>query len=351
MKKKSKIKNQYYLPPGSIVSNAISNAETKIEIISFNEDFFEEKVCKNIDELFFEDRIGFNTWINVDGIHNNEIIEKIGKKFNIHYLTLEDVVNVDQRPKYENYDAYNVAFLKLLFYENDILKTEQLSIILTEKYIITFQEIIGGDPFNAIRERLRQAKGRVRKCGADYLAYALIDAVVDSYFIILDEVERKVDEFDLKLQEAPTPEILKQLHHARRELLFMRKSVAPMRELILNMSRDDDKLFTQTTQIYMRDLLDHQIRITESIDNYREIISEMVESYMSGTSFKMNEIMKVLTVISTFFIPLTFIVGVYGMNFDNMPELHTKYGYYFVWLAMIITVLSLLYYFRKKDWL
>ncbi len=347
----NKSQNQYYLPPGSIVSNALSKLDVEIEVIRFNEEIFEEKCVLVIEEIFIDERNSCFTWINVNGIHNNEVVEAVGKKFNIHYLTLEDIVNVDQRPKFEDYDNYNVAFLKLLYYENNILKTEQLSIILTEKYIITFQEIEGGDPFNAIRERLRQSKGRVRKSGADYLAYALIDAVVDSYFIILDKIENHIELFEKQIQEEPSPELLKKLHHSRRELLFMRKSVTPMRELILLMSRDDDRFFKPSTQIYMRDLLDHHVRITESIDNYREIISEMVESYLSTTSYKMNEVMKVLTVISTFFIPLTFIVGVYGMNFDNMPELHSKYGYYIVLIVMAITVLFLFTYFRRKKWL
>jgi len=347
----TKANNQYYMPPGSVITNAESCEIVDIEIINFNENSFEQRHTTNAKDILVNTDPNIITWYNINGIHNTKLIEDIGKKFNIHALTLEDIANVDQRPKFEDFNNYNVAIMKLLYFENTEIKTEQLCIILTDNYIITFQELQGGDPFNAIRLRLKQAQGRVRKCGADYLAYALIDAVVDSYFVMLDGFEKKLDDYDTKLLQHATPELLKQLHHSRRELLFMRKSITPMRELILSMSRQDDKFFKPTTQLYMRDLLDHQIRITESIENYREIIAEMIESYMSSSSFKMNEVMKVLTVISTFFIPLTFIVGVYGMNFDYMPELHSRYGYAFVWLAMLTTVIILLIYFRGRKWL
>jgi magnesium transporter len=223
--------------------------------------------------------------------------------------------------------------------------------VLTQFGVITFQEIKGGDPFEAIRERIRQGKGRVRKMGADYLAYALMDAVVDSYFIMLGEFGDRLDVIDAELTDDPDEETIRKLRKIKRELLFMRKVLLPMRETITVMQRDENNLIKPEIAVFVRDLQDHVIRVIETIENYRDIVGEMIDTYMSMLSNRMNQIMKVLTIISTIFIPLTFIAGIYGMNFDYMPELHEHIGYPLVLAFMALTAISLLWYFRKKRWM
>jgi magnesium transporter len=238
-----------------------------------------------------------------------------------------------------------------MLYREEELRTEQLCIVLTQFGVITFQEIKGGDPFEAIRERIRQGKGRVRKMGADYLAYALMDAVVDSYFIMLGEFGDRLDVIDAELTDDPDEETIRKLRKIKRELLFMRKVLLPMRETITVMQRDENNLIKPEIAVFVRDLQDHVIRVIETIENYRDIVGEMIDTYMSMLSNRMNQIMKVLTIISTIFIPLTFIAGIYGMNFDYMPELHEHIGYPLVLAFMALTAISLLWYFRKKRWM
>lgn len=293
---------------------------------------------------------GMVQWINVDGIHNVELIDSIGKHFKIHPLTLEDVVNINQRPKFEDYDNYVVSIMKMIYYDTE-LHAEQLSIVLMEGMVISFQEVDGGDAFDLIRNRIRQGKGRIRKMGADYLAYALHDAVVDCYFNILEKIGDKIELLEEELINEPTKETMRQLHHLKREMIFVRKAVWPMRELINNMQRSENELITSSTDIYLRDVHDHAIRVIDSVETFRDLLSGMMDIYLSSVSNRMNEVMKVLTIITTIFVPVTFIAGVYGMNFDNMPELHSRWGYSITWAVMLAMMITMVIYFRKKRWL
>jgi magnesium transporter len=289
-------------------------------------------------------------WMNVDGIHREELIEAIGKKFNIHPLTLEDIVNTNQRPKFEDYENYVVAIMKMLYYDTE-LHAEQLSVVLMEGMVISFQEVHGGDAFDLIRNRIRQGKGRIRKMKADYLAYALIDAVVDCYFNILEKIGDKIEVLEEDLIDEPTKETMQHLHYMKREMIFVRKAVWPMRELVNNMERCETTLIQPSTDIYLRDVHDHVVRVIDTVETYRDLLSGMMDIYLSSVSNKMNEVMKVLTIITTIFVPVTFIAGVYGMNFEFMPELHSHWGYALIWAAMLTIMISLLIYFRRKKWL
>lgn len=338
-------------PPGTIVySGKDSTEKVKITLIEYNETKFIEKSFYDFSQCLEAVDPGMIKWINVDGIHDVELIETIGKHFNIHSLTLEDIAHTNQRSKFEDYDTYVVSIMKMIYYDSEI-RSEQLSVILMEGMVISFQEIHGGDAFDMIRTRLRQGKGRVRKMGADYLAYALLDAVVDCYFNILEKFGDRIELLEEELMDAPSKQTLKQLHHMKREMIFLRKAVWPMRELINNLERSETELIKPGTDIYLRDLHDHSVRVIDTVETFRDLLSGMMDIYLSSVSNRMNEVMKVLTIITTIFVPVTFIVGVYGMNFDYMPELHSTWGYPLTWLVIIITIVSLLVYFRRQKWM
>ena len=339
------------LPPGTLeVVDNLEREEVIITLIEFNENSFSERRISTFQDIL--DCKNGNTvkWINVDGIHNISLVEQIGKAFNIHPLTLEDIVNTDQRPKFEDYEFYDVAMMKMLYYDTS-LHAEQLSIILLENMVISFQEIHGGDAFDPIRDRIKMAKGRIRKCGADYLAYALIDSIVDSYFKILEKIGDKLEALDEEIMTEPQPDSMRKLHAMKLEMIFLRKSVWPLRDMISNIERSESQLFKESTAVYLRDVHDHTIRVIETVESYRDLISGMMDIYLSSLSNRMNEVMKVLTIISTIFIPVTFIAGVYGMNFNYMPELQSKWGYIGVWVVMLSVMISLVFYFRRKKWL
>ncbi len=339
------------MPPGTLeVIGIQEKEEVIITLIEYNETSFNEMRITNFEDILSRQNQDTVKWINVDGIHNLSIVEHIGKAFQIHPLTLEDIVNTDQRPKFEDYEFYDVAMMKMLYYDSS-LHSEQLSIILLNNLVISFQEIHGGDAFDPIRERIKASKGRIRKCGADYLAYALIDSIVDSYFSVLEKIGDKLEALDEEIITSPEPNSLRKLHNMKLEMIFLRKSVWPLRDLINNIERSESKLFKESTSIYLRDVHDHTIRVIETVESYRDLISGMMDIYLSSLSNRMNEVMKVLTIISTIFIPVTFIAGVYGMNFDFMPELHSKMGYLGVWILMLTIMLSLAFYFKKKKWL
>jgi magnesium transporter len=340
-----------FLPPGTVEADVSLQAQrVVITVLQFNESFIEEKVFYNLSDFKDISSTSYVTWINVDGIHDASVIEKIGSLYEIHPLTLEDIANTDQRPKFEDYENYVVVMMKMLYYDSE-LHNEQLSVVLKNNVVITFQENHGGDAFYPIRKRLKEAKGRVRKYGADYLCYALIDAVVDSYFNILEVIGDKIELMDEQLIAEPTPDTLQVLHSMKREMIFLRKSVWPVRDMVNSLERSETTLIQPSTDVYLRDVHDHVIRVIETVENYRDLINGMMDIYLSSLSNKMNEVMKVLTIISTLFIPVTFIVGVYGMNFDYMPELRSPYGYGATWLVMLVIMISLLYYFRRKKWL
>jgi magnesium transporter len=306
-----------------------------------------------------EDCAGYKTpagiaWINIDGISDVSALEQVGKTFDLHPLTLEDVLNTEQRPKLEEYDSYLFIVLKMLrpgATPLDEIIHEQVSFILYQNLLLTFQEDIQGDVFTPVRERLQNAKGRIRTLGADYLCYALIDAVVDNYFSILENFGERIEDLEEDLITNPSSETLSIIHHMKRELIYLRKSVWPLREVIAGLQRLETPLMSKGTGIFLRDVYDHTIQVIDTIETYRDMLSGMIDVYMSSISNRMNEIMKVLTIISTVFIPLTFLAGVYGMNFKYMPELEMRWTYPALWVFMLAVAGGMFLFFRKKKWL
>jgi magnesium transporter len=307
---------------------------------------------KTIEECFPFKETPTVTWINIDGVHQADIIEKIGKQFDIHPLILEDIMNTEQRPKIEDFEKYLFIVLKMLYTnnKNGEIQSEQVSLVVGPNYVISFQEK-EGDVFDPIRERIRTGKGRVRRMGPDYLAYALIDAIVDNYFVVLEKVGEKIEDVEELLIMDPSPQVLKEIHSLKRKLLFLRKSVWPLREVINILERGECSLVKKATIIFLRDVYDHTIQVIETIEVYREMLSEMIDAYLSSISNKTNEIVKVLTIIATIFIPLTFIASIYGMNFTWMPEIEWPEGYHMVLVVMAIIGVMMIVYFRRKKWI
>jgi magnesium transporter len=341
------------LPPGTLVHVGEKKIEkAKITIIDYDEKRFEEREVKTVEECFPFKKTPTVTWINVDGLHETGIIDKIGKHFGFHPLLLEDILNTDQRPKMEDFDNHIFIVLRMLYHSegNNGIESEQMSMILGKNFVISFQEK-EGDIFNIVRERIRASKGRMRKSGSDYLAYALTDATVDHYFTILEKLGERIEYLEEELIRDPKPETLHEIHGLKREMIFLRKSVWPLREVISGLQRTESPLIRKTTNIYLRDVYDHTIQVMDTVETFRDMVSGMLDTYLSSLSNRMNEVMKVLTIIATIFIPLTFIAGVYGMNFRYMPELEWAWSYYIVWIIMIIIGVSMFMYFRRKRWL
>ena len=348
-----KVSDKMGLPPGSLVHVGKERTGTvTISIIDYNEKQLHEKVVATVKECSLLKEQPTVTWINVDGIHQIEIIEKIGKQFDLHPLILEDIMNTGQRPKIEDFDHYVYIVLKMLqIGENESgIKAEQVSLIIGPNFVISFQEQ-AGDVFDHVRERIRSDKGRIRTMKSDYLAYALMDAIVDRYFVILEKLEDRIELVEDDLLTNPTPKTLQDIHSLKSEMIFLRKSIWPLREVVSRLERRESTLIQESTAIYLKDIYDHTIQIIDSIETFRDMLSGMLDIYLSTISNKMNEVMKVLTIIATIFIPLTFIAGIYGMNFLYMPELGWHWGYPVVWIVMVTVALSMLFYFRRKKWL
>jgi magnesium transporter len=341
------------LPPGTIVFVGEKRRDqVKLSVINYDGTNFQEKEVNNVEEAVSFRKKSSVTWLNIDGVHQPEIIEQVGNSFNVHPLVLEDIANTGQRPKMEDFDDYIFVVLRMLRFDekDDETKTEQISILLGPDFVISFQER-EGDVFDIIRERLRNNKGKIRKMGADYLAYSLIDAIVDNYFVILEKRGETIEDMEDKLVTNPTSETLQALHDLKREMIFLRKSVWPLREVISRLERSESPLINKSTFVYLRDVYDHTIQVMDSVDTFRDMLSGMLDIYLSSVSNRMNEVMKVLTVIATIFIPLTFIAGIYGMNFKYMPELGQAWGYPAVLILMLAIAVVMLINFRRKKWL
>ena len=339
--------------PGTLVHIGERKAEeTRITLIDYDDTQLQEKELKAIEECFPCRDAPTVSWINIEGIHDVETIEKVGKQFNIHPLVLEDIVNTGQRPKAEDFDDYVYIVIKMLYYDRkeSQVTSEQVSLILGSNFLISFQER-EGDVFQSVRERIRKGKGHIRKAGADYLAYALMDAVVDQYFLIMEIFGEKMEGLEEELIEDPTTQTLEIIHAMKREMIYFRKQVWPLREVIGGLTRGEYSLVSETTGLYLRDVHDHTIQVIDTLESLRDILGGMLDLYLSTLSNKMNEVMKVLTIMATIFIPLTFIAGIYGMNFKYMPELEWHWGYFVVWGIMVCTVVAMVVYFKKKTWL
>lgn len=354
MPEKEKRSAKAGLPPGTPIHIGEKKTEkTKITVIDYNEQTFQEKEVEKPEDCYSFKESKTITWINIDGIHDISLIGKIGKHFELHSLILEDIVNTEQRPKTEEFEKHLFIVVKMLYYNGKTpeLIVEQVSFIAGDNFLISFQEKDTGDVFNAVRERLRKAKARFRKSGSDYLLYSLIDAIVDNYFTILEKEGERIETMEESLLKNPSTRTLHDIHSLKRELILLRKAVWPMREVISYMQRTESPLIKKTTKIYLRDLYDHTIQVIDTIETYRDMTAGMIDLYMSSLSNKMNEIMKVLTIIATIFIPLTFVVGIYGMNFKNMPELEWQYGYPAIMALMFLIAYVMINYFRQKKWL
>lgn len=335
-------------PPGTLNVNPLAAAPV-LHVIAYGP---EDLVEQTLDD--WRQVQGFVTrypvcWVNVDGLGDREVLTGLGEVFSLHPLALEDVINVHQRPKVEQYDQHLFVIARMLTL-GQRLETEQLSLFLGTGYVLTFQEH-PGDCLDPIRERLRKAGGRLRRAGADYLAYALIDAVVDSYFPVLELFGERLETLEDEIVAHPDVSTVTQIHQAKRDLLTFRRAIWPERDALNALLRDDTPLVTAETRLYLRDCYDHTIRLIDILEVYRELASGLLDFYMSSISNRMNEVMKVLTVIATIFIPLTFIAGVYGMNFEYMPELRRPWAYPAVWGVMLLVAVGMLAFFRRRGWL
>ena len=341
------------MPPGTIVHVGEERHEpVKLSVIKYDGANFEEKAVGNVEEAFKLRSKSSVVWLNIDGVHQPEIIEQVGKSFGLHPLVAEDIASTGQRPKMEDFDDYIFVVVRMFRFDGEEgeTKSEQISIILGADFVISFQER-EGDVFDAIRERLRNNKGKIRKLGADYLAYALIDAIVDNYFMILENLGEAVEDIEDRLVTNPTSETLQTIHDLKREMIYLRKSVWPLREVINRMERSESPLINKSTFVYLRDVYDHTIQIMDAVDTFRDMLSGMLDIYLSSVSNRMNEVMKVLTVIATIFIPLTFVAGIYGMNFKFMPELDLTWSYPAVLVLMLVVALLMVMFFRRKKWI
>jgi magnesium transporter len=328
----------------------------RVTVIDYSPDRCEEKQVASIEEVFPYRDTPTVTWINVEGLHDVELLQKLGRHFGFHPLALEDVLNCGQRPKIEDYGDYHFMVMKSLSRKKKEeegtaeLGIEQISFFLAGNYVITLQEE-PGDSFEAVRERIRHgATGQMRRMGPDYLLYALVDALIDEFFPVLESYGERVEELEDEVILRPEPAVLNEIHRIKRELLLLRRTAWPEREVINALQREEAHLIKAETRVFLRDCYDHTIQVIDMIETYRDLASGLLEVYLSSTSNRLNEVMKVLTIISTIFIPLNFIAGVYGMNFHRMPELSWAFGYPMALGLMAVTAGSLVVYFRRKGW-
>ena len=341
------------LPPGTLVYTGEKVHEpAKITVIEYDEKDYEEREITRFDQCLVLKKQPSVSWINVSGISQVANLEKLGECFSLHPLVLEDILNVDQRPKIEDYEDYLYIVLKTINHEEgtDEIKVNQISIILGRNYVISFQEG-NGNIFAPIRERLVAAKGRIRKAGPDYLAYALIDLIVDNYFVVLETFAENIELLEDQVVGRPAPQTLQDVHRFKNDMIILRKSLWPLREVIARLERRESPLIEDATAVYFKDVYDHTIIAIDSVETYRDILSGMLDIYLSSVSNRLNEVMKVLTIIATIFMPLTFIVGLYGMNFKYMPELEWRFGYFSVLGFMVVVAFFMLIFFKRKKWI
>ena len=339
--------------PGEIVYLGDKRAESvKISVIEYSPDTFEETEVSDVAACVPFKETDAISWINISGVHNVGLIKDLGEHFNLHPLILEDIVNTEQRPKMDDFEDYVFMVMKMVYpdMETHTIQYEQISFIIGEKYVICLQEV-EKDIFNPVRERIKKGKGRIRKRGSDYLAYALVDMVVDHYFRVLEEIGEEIEVLQNDVLEKPEPHFLKVIHTLKKEILFLRKSIWPMREIINTLIRGESSLIKDETVIFLRDVYDHTIQVIDTIETFRDILSGTLDIYLSNVSNKMNEVMKVLTIIATIFIPMTFIAGIYGMNFKYMPELSWRWSYPLLWMVLVALFVVMVFWFRRKKWL
>lgn len=353
-KRRHKQKSKLGMAPGSLVFTGKQKMDQiDMTVIHYSEEHFEEKFPKSNEEVIslIKSSNGV-TWINIDGLHDEKSIEDICTHLGVHKLSMEDILSVGQRPKLEEYNDYIQAVIKLLSFDStdETIEYEQISFILKGDILVTFQEKTG-DVFESVRTRIKEKKGSVRRKGADYLLYALLDSVVDHYFLVLENFGENLENLESELLENPNKSTLNKLHMLRRETLLLRRSVYPLREMISRFEKLEEPLISSDIKVFIRDLYDHSIKVIETIEVLRDMTSGLLDLYMNSASNKMNEIMKVLTVMTSIFIPLTFISGVYGMNFINMPETQFRYGYFVILGVMLVVLVAMLIFLKRKKWI
>ncbi len=348
-------RHQVGLPPGTLETPGLTlpDAEVRIQALAYGPTdarHYDIADMRDCGPLLGQSQV---LWIDVDGVHSAGALRQAGDLFGIHPLILEDISHTTQRPKLEDMEKYLFITCKMLRYdeENRRVLEEQGSFVLGPNYLVSFQEADGGDVFGEIRERIMTGKGRARRMDADYLLYCLMDAVVDNYFLVLEKVGDHIEDMEEAVLSTPSASMLENLHALRREALFLRKYIWPLREVVARLQTNGGTLVREATMPYFRDLYDHSIQVIDTIETFRDVLAGLSDLYLSGLSFKTNEIMKVLTMLSTLFIPLTFLAGLYGMNFKHMPELEWEWGYYGVLAVMAATSVGMLIFFRGKKWL
>jgi len=337
------------IPPGTLDASPTAYVPKVIEVIHYSAESIEEKRVESVDALAEYVEKGGVTWINLDGLGNVDLIQRLGVLFSLHPLALEDVVSVHQRPKMDDYQEHIFGVIRMLHYDQTV-ETEQVSVFLGRKVVLTFQEH-PGDCFEPIRDRLRRAKGQIRRQGADYLMYSILDAIIDGYFPFLEQLGEIVEELEDQVVVNPARRTLGRVHDIKRDLFSVRRAIWPLREAINTLIREESEFIGDTTRVYLRDCYDHAIQVLDIIETYRELAGGLMDVYLSSVSNKMNEVMKVLTIIATIFIPLTFMAGVYGMNFEHMPELKWAWSYPALWALMVVIAGVMLILFRRKGWL
>ncbi len=341
------------LPPGSLVHIGEKTTEkVKVSLIDYDAARYEERAVEDIGECFaFKDKPSV-TWINIDGLHQIEALERLGEGYGFHQLVLEDILNTDHRPKMEDHGEYIYLVLKMLSFDEgrEEITSEQVSLLVGPNYVISFREK-ETKLFDPVRERIKNGKGRIRRMGADYLAYALVDCVVDQYFVLLERLGEEIEVLEDRIISSPASGTLQTLHNLKKEMLLLRRSVWPLREAISSLERGDSSLIGDSIRLYLRDVYDHVIQVIDTIETFREMLSGMLDIYLSSVSNKTNEVMKVLTIITTIFMPLTFLAGVYGMNFKYMPELERQWAYPMILLVMLASAILMVIYFKRKKWI
>jgi magnesium transporter len=342
------------LPPGSLVyvGNKDHFHPIDISVVEFNNsDEAHQKIVSHEDGISSL-KPDWISWVNLNGVHDVHLLNKIGGQLDLHPLTIEDILNTDQRSKIEVHENYIFSTLKMIRYdaEDESFVNEQISIILKGHLIVTFQEI-PSHIFDHLEKRILEGKGRIRKSGADYLFYAIFDTIIDGYFIVLEQLQTELDSIEEKLMTSQDLNVITDVHWLKKELLYIRKATSPVRDMINFLQREDSPFIQKQNLIFFRDAYDHCIQVHESVELLRDIVSGLIEVYLSSTSNRTNEIMKYLTVFASIFIPLTFVTGIYGMNFENMPELKWEYGYYFLLGGLTIFGLGLFFFYKKRKWL
>ncbi len=348
-----KVRKEAGTSPGTLIAPEPRDGHAlSLTLFEYNKEEYTERQLAGIAEAAAISDSGKVAWLAIEGAYQVEVISTIGDRFAIHPLVLEDILSTSQRPKMEDHQGYLYIVCNMLDYDDkdNRIRSSQLNIILNSYCVISFQEGPGG-PFEVLRKRIRISDSRLRKHGADYLTYRVLDTVVDRYFAVLEQVGMEIESLEDELIEDPSDDTLQEIHRLKRELLFMRKSVWPMRELLSVLSRDESELIAETTEVFLRDVYDHIVQVLDTLDNFREMVSGMLDIYLSIASNRMNEVMKVLTIMASIFIPLTFIAGIYGMNFQFMPELQWRWGYPMVWVCSLVISTAMIIYFKVKKWL